>query len=162
MYDQKRDDYYNSVLALGECRTCYQRGQAIATRRAFAPVGDYVPWGCLREVAPFFNLPKSFKPGERGQPQLVLGQQLAAPAIVTKLHCRQLRKRMSEQTTLIVTVSNDTWFGRLSVLAACTDCCMRALEFARPVLRAANTGIAQIMDARDKLLRSYPLLKPVS
>ena len=55
--------------------------------------------------------------------------------------------RRAADATLMVNVTNDAWYGH-SLAAEQHDqiAAMRALETARPMLRATNTGITSIID----------------
>ncbi len=57
------------------------------------------------------------------------------------------RKFVSGGTELLVIITNDAWFGRTSGPYQLTKTvALRAVEFRRPVLRAANSGVSAIVD----------------
>ena len=59
---------------------------------------------------------------------------------------------------VLVQATNDAWFGKISgpyqhlALAR-----LRAVEFGLPMLRAANTGISAVIDARGRVLAQLDL-----
>jgi apolipoprotein N-acyltransferase len=57
------------------------------------------------------------------------------------------------EATLLINVTNDAWYGR-SLAAEQHEqiAAMRAVESARPMLRATNTGITSIIDHRGNEL----------
>jgi apolipoprotein N-acyltransferase len=62
---------------------------------------------------------------------------------------------------LLVNVSEDAWFGNsLAPHQRLQMARMRAIESARPMLRAANTGLSAIIDAHGRLLAVSPQFEP--
>ncbi len=163
--DVKRNgDAYNGMIVVGdtgvkgqiyhyETRNRYQKHHLL-------PIGEFVPFErFLRDVAPFFDLPNSsFARGEWLQPNLqAKGYQLLAALCFEIAFPRQIRANFSDNTDLLLTVSNDAWFGdshgpwqHLEIAR------MRALEFGRPLLRATNNGVTAAIDADGKVLGQLP------
>jgi apolipoprotein N-acyltransferase len=163
--DVKRNgDAYNGMIVLGdtgvkgqiyhyETRNRYQKHHLL-------PIGEFVPFErFLRDVAPFFDLPNSsFARGEWLQPNLqAKGYQLLAALCFEIAFPRQIRANFSADTNLLLTVSNDAWFGdshgpwqHLEIAR------MRAMEFGRPLLRATNNGVTAAIDADGKVLGQLP------
>ena len=62
------------------------------------------------------------------------------------------QKRVDEGATVLVNVSNDGWFGKSSApLQHLGLTIMRAVEQARPIARATNTGYTVAIDARGRI-----------
>jgi apolipoprotein N-acyltransferase len=62
--------------------------------------------------------------------------------------------------TLLVNVSNDAWFGHSIAPQQHLEIArMRALETGRPLLRATNTGVTAIVDARARVQAVAPQFK---
>jgi len=76
----------------------------------------------------------------------VAGQRLAVNICYEDAFGNELSRRTAD-ATLLVNVTNDAWYGH-SLAAEQHDqiSAMRALESARPMLRATNTGITSIID----------------
>jgi apolipoprotein N-acyltransferase len=70
---------------------------------------------------------------------------------------RQIHANITPDTHVIITVSNDAWFGdshgphqHMQIAQ------MRALEFGLPVLRVTNNGITGIIDHRGRIQSQLP------
>ena len=61
----------------------------------------------------------------------------------------------------IVLITNDAWFGDLAMPQSHLDHArMRAIETGLPMIRAANTGISAMIDARGRIVEALPLDTP--
>ena len=97
---------YNSALATGA-------GSGRYSKRRLVPFGDYVPFeDLLRGLIRFFDLPMSaFRPGARHQASLDAGVGQAAMGICYEIAYGDLMRRSAQGADVLVTISNDTWFG---------------------------------------------------
>jgi len=144
--------YYNSVIAIGQ-------GAGIYHKRHLVPFGEYVPleqW--LRGTIRFFDLPMSaFSPGGGEQPLLRAGSHSIATAICYEVVYQDLVARTTADADLLLTVSNDTWFGAsIGPHQHFQMARMRALENGKPLLRGTNDGITAIVDNRGKVQARLP------
>jgi apolipoprotein N-acyltransferase len=140
--------YYNSILALGQ-------GEGLYHKQRLVPFGEYVPleqW--LRGLIAFFDLPMSnFSRGPADQGTLRAGSYRAAPFICYEIVYPGLVARGSRNADLLVTISNDTWFGAsIGPLQHLEMARMRALENGRYLLRGTNNGVSSIIDYRGRVL----------
>lgn len=129
----------NAAIALGA-------GSGLYDKRRLVPFGEYVPlerW--LRGAIELFDLPMSHtSPGPWRQPPLEGPDFSMAIAICYEIAYPRLVA--SQPANVIVTISNDTWFGRsIGPHQHLEIARMRALEFGRYVLRATNSGITAII-----------------
>ena len=138
---------YNSVIALGAQSGMYHK-------RRLVPFGEYVPLeGLLRGLIAFFDLPMSgFARGPEDQPLLQAQGIAIGTFICYEIAYPDLVRTALPQAGLLLTVSNDTWFGAsagpLQHLAIAR---MRALENGRDLLRATNNGVSALIDARGQI-----------
>jgi apolipoprotein N-acyltransferase len=147
-------DYYNSVISLG--RAPSQRYHKVH----LVPFGEYIPlkpvWGWVLQV---LHIPLSdFARGAVDQRPLAIGGQRVAADICYEDAFGEEIIRQLPQASVLVNVSNLAWFGdSFAPWQHAQMSQMRALETGRMMLRATNTGVTAIIDAKGHLLASLPL-----
>lgn len=149
LYDDRDNrQYYNSLVALG-------RGSGITFKTRLVPFGEYVPMeGWLRGLISFFDLPTSVM--HRG-PEYTSGLNangvIIAPSICYEVVYPDLVARRAASANVLLTVSNDAWFGRsIGPVQHFQMAQMRALETGRYMVRATNNGISGIIDHKGKVV----------
>jgi apolipoprotein N-acyltransferase len=143
---------YNSVVSIGNGSGTYSKHQLV-------PFGDYVPFErVLRGLIAFFDLPMSHAaPGPVGQAPLAGAGRQMAIAICYEIVYPQLVRDAARHSDVIVTVSNDTWFGSsIGPHQHMQKARMRALENGRYLLRATNNGITAIVDPAGRVTAAIP------
>ncbi len=162
-YNLATDEYYNSIISLGKLPAGQHYSLSSPNRyqkHQLLPIGEFVPFeDFLRPLAPYFNLPmSSFQRGEQIQPNLQSAESRLAAALCYEIAFSELlRKNIDEKTGLLLTLSNDAWFGHSIGPAQHLQIAqMRAIEFARPLLRSTNNGITAIFDSRGHELGRLP------
>jgi apolipoprotein N-acyltransferase len=140
--------YHNSIIALGQ-------GSGVYHKQRLVPFGEYVPletW--LRGLIAFFDLPMSdFSRGPADQRPLRAGSHRAAPFICYEIVYPDLVARGARDAELLITISNDTWFGAsIGPLQHLQMARMRALENGRYLLRGTNNGVSAIIDHRGQVV----------
>lgn len=165
-YNPDTRSFFNRLVMLGKKQDddttgdYYYRNSNHYDKHHLLPIGEFVPFAdLLRPIAPFFNLPmSSFSRGDYVQKNLVANNLHIAPLICFEIvFPKQLAANMTEQTDLLLTVSNDAWFGdshgphqHLEIAR------MRALEFGRPMIRSTNNGITAVIDHKGKITADIP------
>jgi len=112
------------------------------------PFGEYVPLeSLLRGLIDFFNLPmSSFSLPRSEQRPLPFRDHHLGAAICYEIAYPELVRRESLDADLLLTVSNDTWFGRSFAPDQHLQIArMRALETGRWLIRATNNGISALV-----------------
>lgn len=162
-YDLDNDAYYNAIIMLGKLAEGAQYSQTSSNRyrkHHLLPIGEFVPFeDLLRPIAPYFNLPmSSFQRGEAIQSNLQSGLTSLAPALCYEVAFPELmRNSVHADTGMLLTLSNDAWFGHSIGPAQHLEIArMRAIEFARPILRSTNNGVTAIFNAQGDELGRLP------
>lgn len=146
--------YYNSVVSYGSAPS--QRYHKVH----LVPFGEYIPlravWGWVIEV---LHIPLSdFSRGRIDQRPLAIGGQRVAANICYEDTFGEEIIRQLPEASVLVNVSNLAWFGdSFAPWQHAQMSQMRALETGRMMLRATNTGVTAIIDARGRMLASLPL-----
>jgi apolipoprotein N-acyltransferase len=98
-----------------------------------------------------------FSRGPAAQPLLEFGERRAVMAICYEVVYPELVRAQAAQADVLMTVSNDTWFGASAgPLQHLEMAQMRALENGRWMLRATNNGVTAIIDARGSVRARLP------
>ncbi|MBU3022560.1 apolipoprotein N-acyltransferase [Aestuariibacter sp. A3R04] len=171
-YNWESEEAWNNLLVLGKTKPTdtgpqyhYFHNNRYA-KHHLLPVGEFVPFeDILRPLAPLFDLPmSSFSRGDYEQPNLVANGIHLAPAICFEIAFpRQVAANVHANTDMIVTVSNDAWFGHSHGPAQHLEIArVRAIEFGRPVLRATNNGITAFINEKGDVDAVLPQFEAAS
>jgi apolipoprotein N-acyltransferase len=155
IYNPQKKVSYVGLAALGEYKQTYHK-------QILVPFGEYVPFSqLLRGLITFFDLPMSnFVIGSSKQTAMTFNNYHIIPAICYEIAYPHLLQRMlyqmdkkSKAPKLLVTVSNDAWFGdSLGPYQHMQIAQMRALELGIPLIRSTNDGITAIVNAKGKII----------
>ena len=144
--------YYNSMVSVGSARKFYHKHHLV-------PFTEYLPMqGLLGGIVDFMQVPMSdFSAGPAVQPPLAVAGQQAGISICYEDAFGEEVIRELPRATLLVNVSNDAWFGHSIAPQQHLEIArMRAVETGRPLLRATNTGVTAIVDAKGRLQKTAP------
>lgn len=144
--------YYNGVSVVGQ-------GSGDYLKQRLVPFGEYVPLQeVLRGLIAFFDLPMSdFARGEHDQPLLEAKGHRIATFICYEVVYPEFAANLAAQSDLLLTVSNDTWFGTsIGPLQHLQMAQMRALEAGRWMIRATNNGVTVLIDPFGQITERLP------
>ncbi|MGN0901987.1 MAG: apolipoprotein N-acyltransferase [Succinivibrio sp.] len=129
-------------------------------KRALVPFGEVVPFAdLLRPLGSIFAIPNSsFTYGDETQSPVKAGLHTYIPAICFEaVFSSMMRKMDSEDTSGIIMISVDSWFGPTRAPLMHLDIArMRSLELQKPMLRATNSGITAYIDEKGQIVKSIP------
>lgn len=149
---EQKNHFYNSVISLGKDKNIY-------FKRRLVPFGEFTPLeNYLMPLLKWLNVPSSeLIEGDIDQDNLIINQLKIQPAICFEIAFPELVNPRDSETGIILTVTNDAWFGHSTAQAQHLQIAeMRALELGRPVLFASNDGITAIIDAQGQVIASLP------
>jgi apolipoprotein N-acyltransferase len=139
--------YYNSAISVGTApRQLYRKVHLV-------PFGEYIP---LKDL---LHIPLSdFARGAIDQrPMSIGGQRVAVDICYEDTFGEEIIRQLPDASVL-VNISNLAWFGdSFAPWQHAQMSQMRALETGRMMLRATNTGVTAIIDAKGRMLASLPL-----
>ncbi len=148
--------FLNRMIAVGAAEGEY-------SKRHLVPFGEFFPVpDVVREWMRLMNLPYTdFAAGDPHQAPLRVGDVALAPSICYEDAFGREMLTFLPEAGLLVNVSNDAWFGdSIAPHQHLQIARMRALETARPMLRATNTGISAVIDHRGRVLDRSPQFEP--
>lgn len=154
----RRPVLHNSVILLASDGSAGPRYD----KMHLVPYGEYVP---LKPLFPFLEkMVTAIGDFGAGREFTVLrgaGVPLGTLICYEAIFPDQARRFVAAGARVLVTITNDAWFGRTGAphqhLAMAA---FRAVENGVPLIRAANTGISGVIDARGRVLVSGPLFEP--
>lgn len=139
------------------------QGEIISTydKIHLVPYGEYVP---MRRLFPFIDkLVVAIGDFVKGEKYVVMKIPFAD---IGNLICYEIifpglvRKFANSGADVLVTITNDAWFGRTSApYQHFSMAIFRAIENRRPVIRAANTGISGFIDTKGRIIKKGGIFK---
>ncbi len=137
------------------------QGGEVATydKTHLTPFGEYVlfrRW--LFFVRKITDEIGDFSPGRRIHNLLLAGHAVSTPICYEVIYPELVRAMIAMGGELIVTISNDSWFGRSSApyqhLAMAV---LRSVENRRWLLRSTSNGISALVDPAGRIVHQSPL-----
>jgi apolipoprotein N-acyltransferase len=154
--DPQSRAYYNAMAA-------WSPGEQWYYKRHLVPFGEYFPVpAAVRDWMRLMNLPYSdFAAGMETQAPLAAGGEALAPTICYEDAYGAEQRSLARESTLLVNVTNDAWFGDSSAPHQHLDISrMRSLETGRPMLRATNDGVTALIAHDGSVMGSLPQFRP--
>ncbi len=149
--------YYNSVFQLD--RHGVARGRY--DKRHLVPFGEYIP---LRKLLFFMKKltvgEEDFSSGTGPSLFEVEGTRVGASVCYEAVFPDIIRDSVRKGAQWLVNVTNDAWFGdTVAPYQHLAMARMRSVEFRRPMVRAANSGISAVFDARGETVAEIGLFR---
>ncbi|HTW74650.1 MAG TPA: apolipoprotein N-acyltransferase [Steroidobacteraceae bacterium] len=151
------DRWYDSIMTLADRVSFYDKHHLV-------PFAEYFPVPAfIRSWLRLMNLPHSdFTAGPAVQPLIHAGGTLLAPSVCYEdAFGSAALPQLRQGAQLLVNVTNDAWFGHSWVRYQHFQIArMRAMEAARPLIRAGNDGVSALVGARGQVLEQAPQFRP--
>ncbi len=146
---------YNSLVllnALGNLEYKYDKIHLV-------PFGEYIPFISLIKNIGFMKDKKNFSSGINKVNLKIPNIGDVIPLICYEvLFSDEVRNRISNNTQLIINLTNDAWFGdTIGPHQHLALAKIRAVEFGIPLVRVANTGISALISPYGKEIIKIPL-----
>ncbi len=146
--------YYNSLIALRRTATDLEM-VGVYDKHRLVPFGEYLPAEKFLTLIGFKSLAHlgdGFATGPRPAPLRVTPDLLVQPLICYESLFPGLA-RPDKNVRVLINISNDAWFGVTSgPLQHLNLASYRAIESAKPILRATPTGVSAVIDARGRIM----------
>ncbi|SHE87691.1 apolipoprotein N-acyltransferase [Modicisalibacter ilicicola DSM 19980] len=152
------EHYYNAIIGVGDVEGEYRKEHLV-------PFGEYMPLeSLLRGIIAFFDLPMSSFSAGVADPEPIRAADLSiGSAICYEIIYPDLVAERAADSELLLTVSNDTWFGdSIGPLQHLQMARLRALENGRYVIRATSNGVTAIIDPQGRVTAQAPRFETVS
>ena len=152
------EHYYNSLALID--RTGHPR--AVYDKHHLVPFGEYIPligawaaehgWGGLAQ-----HMLDGYTPGP-GPRLMDLGPAGRALPLICYEAVFPRDLRGTDRPDWLLQVTNDAWFGhRIGPYQHFAQARLRSVETGLPLVRAANTGVSAVTDARGRITAELPL-----
>ncbi|WP_455220441.1 apolipoprotein N-acyltransferase [Kaarinaea lacus] len=126
------------------------------------PFGEYVPlkW-LLGDFLDFLRIPMAnFSHSDKHEPVVTMSGLKGAVSICYEDAFGEEVIDGLPEANFLINISNDAWFGdSLAPHQHLQKARVRALETARPMLRATNNGISAVIDHEGNILKTSPQFK---
>ncbi len=150
--------YYNSVYLIdtdGEVQDVYDKVHLV-------PFGEYLPLRSLLQrlgLEQLVDVPGTFHAGLRHRVMLPQAAPSFLPLVCYEAIFPDFAGASDVRPGFLLNVTNDAWFGDTTgPYQHFAQARMRAIEQGLPLVRAANTGISAVIDAKGRVLDALPLL----
>jgi apolipoprotein N-acyltransferase len=158
---QRRDAeqrFYNSLVVMGA------GGQidSVYDKRHLVPFGEYIPGGDLLGRFGISGLAATngggFAKGTTPGPITLPGIGKAVPLICYEGIFAEELTDGGDRARLLLLITNDAWFGQAAgPYQHLAQARLRAIEQGLPMVRAANTGVSAMIDAKGRIVAQLAL-----
>lgn len=151
--------YYNSMILIDGSA----RPRALYDKEHLVPFGEYLPFGGLAAALGLHGLAAEEGGGySAGQTRSLIGTARAGrflPLICYEaIFPQEMSATDGARADWLAQLTNDAWFGQFAgPQQHLVQARFRAIEQGLPMLRAANTGISAVVDARGHVRQSIAM-----
>ncbi|KTC78276.1 apolipoprotein N-acyltransferase [Legionella brunensis] len=144
------NSYFNALISLGSASGSYLKQHLV-------PFGEYIP-EALQTVSAWLAIPDAnLMPGKKNQTLVKVQKHPIATLICYELAYGDLLRRQLPKAELIVSISDDGWFGHsLAMYQQLQMAQVRSLETSRYQVVANNDGLSSVINPQGELVASLP------
>ena len=154
----RKFNFYNAAVLFPK------EGEPLRYRkRKLVPFSEKLPWDDLLPMLNYVDLGEGdFSAGSEDAFWGDLGEW--APSICYEIiYPRFMRRQALGGARLMVNTTNDGWFGRTTAPFQHVNIArFRSVELGLPLVRAANTGVSAVFDAKGREIASTPIYERTS
>lgn len=162
-YVYETDKFHNEFIVLGGQTPYHYPATNRYYKYELVPFGEMTPLEPLfAPIAKLLAIPMSnISPGNYLQPPLLMADYKWLTAICYEIiEGKQMRDNFTRETSFILNISNDTWFGKsIGPWQHFQMARMRAVELGRILVRGTNNGITAIVDQQGLVIAQLPQFK---
>ena len=150
----KKNEYFNSMVFFSDKVDHYHKKKLV-------PFGEYTPWyDTFVKLSDSLDIPLSnLSHGPDTQQDIFFNNTKLLPLICFESTFSNL-VNSNIKNEIIINISNDGWFGNsLAPYQHLQITQVRALEFNRYILRAANTGLSAVINNHGEIIKYIPFNK---
>ncbi len=132
------------------------------SKRHLVPFGEYLPFGPLTSwMRSFLPTAGDFQAGTSADPLPAGPYRVGVLICFESIFPELARQEVVHGANILAVITNDAWFGDTAApWQHAAMAIFRAVENRRFVIRAANTGISQIISPEGKVLATSGLFRP--
>ncbi len=150
--------FFNSMVVMGPGGVI----RDIYDKRHLVPFGEYIPGARLIADMGFTGLAglvgTGFTPGAQEEHVMIPGIGPAVPLICYEGIFAEEINRGPARPRLLLLITNDAWFGQAAgPYQHLAQARLRAIEQGLPMVRAANTGVSAMIDAKGRIIDQIAL-----
>ncbi|MEP0234758.1 apolipoprotein N-acyltransferase [Roseibium sp.] len=150
-------EYFNSVYLFDSDGTV----QDVYDKVHLVPFGEYLPLEDLLNtlgLRALVTAPGAFQAGFRGRPLTLSSGTAFLPLICYEAIFPGLASAEGPRPDFLLNVTNDAWFGDTAgPYQHVSQSAIRAIEQGLPLVRAANTGVSAVFDAKGREVGILPV-----
>ena len=152
-----KDRVFNSLVFLNS------KGDIIYNydKIKLVPFGEYIPFRQYLGFLTDLIAPKDFTSGKiKSNPTIHGFENIITLICYEILFTKDIVKRLSKNTNLLINITNDAWFGKtIGPYQHLALAKIKAVEFGLPLARVANTGISVYVSPYGEIIGSISLDK---
>jgi len=145
--DDNTKNYYSSAYVF------YPKGIYTGRyeKRVLVPMGEYIPFSALRELAKSYGVTGSFTPGTEAKVFPTRKSPIGLSICYEETFGDMMRENRQKGAELLVNLTNDAWYPHSNLPRQHLEHArVRTTEMGIPLVRACNTGVTCAVDSHGR------------